>query len=50
VDRAVVVHPSGGLDQDRRRPGLDHISMKQELAPLADDVQTIFYDQRGLKR
>ena len=28
-------------------PGLDHINMKQALAPLADDVQIIFYDQRG---
>jgi pimeloyl-ACP methyl ester carboxylesterase len=28
-------------------PGLDHINMKQTLAPLADHVQVIFYDQRG---
>ena len=28
-------------------PGLDHINMKQALAPLTDDIQIIFYDQRG---
>ena len=28
-------------------PGLDHINMKQTLAPLTDDAQIIFYDQRG---
>ena len=28
-------------------PGLDHINMKQTLAPLTDNAQIIFYDQRG---
>jgi pimeloyl-ACP methyl ester carboxylesterase len=28
-------------------PGIDHINLKAELAPLADKVQVLFYDQRG---
>jgi pimeloyl-ACP methyl ester carboxylesterase len=28
-------------------PGLDHINMKAGLAPLADSLQLLFYDQRG---
>lgn len=40
VQRPTLVAVHGG-------PGLDHINMKQTLAPLADDAQIIFYDQRG---
>jgi proline iminopeptidase len=40
AERPALVAVHGG-------PGLDHINMKQALAPLADDVQIIFYDQRG---
>jgi len=28
-------------------PGLDHINVKAGLAPLAEQVQVVFYDQRG---
>lgn len=40
AERPTLVAVHGG-------PGLDHINMKQTLAPLADHVQIIFYDQRG---
>jgi pimeloyl-ACP methyl ester carboxylesterase len=28
-------------------PGLDHINLKVELAPLARHIQVLYYDQRG---
>jgi pimeloyl-ACP methyl ester carboxylesterase len=40
AERPTLVAVHGG-------PGLDHINVKQTLAPLADDAQIIFYDQRG---
>lgn len=40
VERPTVVAVHGG-------PGLDHINMKAGLAPLAQQVQVVYYDQRG---
>ena len=40
VERPVLVAIHGG-------PGLDHVGLKAELAPLADEMQVLFYDQRG---
>ena len=40
VGRPTVVAVHGG-------PGLDHLNMKQRLAPLAERAQIVFYDQRG---
>jgi pimeloyl-ACP methyl ester carboxylesterase len=40
VERPVLVAVYGG-------PGLDHINMKDSLAPLAEDLQVLYYDQRG---
>ncbi|HLK00205.1 MAG TPA: alpha/beta hydrolase [Streptosporangiaceae bacterium] len=28
-------------------PGLDHINLKESLAPLAEHLQVVYYDQRG---
>jgi hypothetical protein len=40
VDRPTIVAVHGG-------PGVDHINMKAKLAPLAEHVQVVYYDQRG---
>jgi pimeloyl-ACP methyl ester carboxylesterase len=40
VDRPTLVTVHGG-------PGLDHINMKEGLAPLTEDFQVLYYDQRG---
>lgn len=40
IERPALVTVHGG-------PGLDHINMKAGLAPLADDFQVVYYDQRG---
>src|SRR5215469_1602558 len=40
VGRPTVVAVHGG-------PGLDHLNMKERLAPLAERAQIVFYDQRG---
>jgi pimeloyl-ACP methyl ester carboxylesterase len=40
VQRPTLVAVHGG-------PGLDHMNMKTALAPLAEHVQVIYYDQRG---
>jgi proline iminopeptidase len=40
AERPTLVSVHGG-------PGLDHINMKETLAPLTEDAQIIFYDQRG---
>jgi len=40
VEHPVLVAVHGG-------PGLDHISMKSALAPLADDFQILYPDLRG---
>jgi pimeloyl-ACP methyl ester carboxylesterase len=40
VERPTLVAVHGG-------PGWDHIYMKAGLAPLAESVQVLFYDQRG---
>jgi pimeloyl-ACP methyl ester carboxylesterase len=40
VDRPTIVAVHGG-------PGVDHINMKAKLAPLAEHVQIVYYDQRG---
>ena len=40
VERPTLVAVHGG-------PGLDHINMKAGLAPLAESLQILFYDQRG---
>jgi proline iminopeptidase len=40
VERPTLVAVHGG-------PGLDHINTKAGLAPLAESVQVLFYDQRG---
>jgi pimeloyl-ACP methyl ester carboxylesterase len=40
VERPTLVAVHGG-------PGLDHINLKAELAPLAEHVQVLYYDQRG---
>jgi pimeloyl-ACP methyl ester carboxylesterase len=40
VERPTLVAVHGG-------PGLDHINMKAGLAPLAEHLQVLFYDQRG---
>jgi proline iminopeptidase len=39
-ERPTLVAVHGG-------PGLDHINLKAELAPLAEHVQVLYYDQRG---
>jgi len=39
-ERPTLVAVHGG-------PGLDHINLKAELAPLAKHVQILYYDQRG---
>jgi pimeloyl-ACP methyl ester carboxylesterase len=40
AERPTLVAVHGG-------PGLDHINLKAELAPLAEHVQILYYDQRG---
>jgi pimeloyl-ACP methyl ester carboxylesterase len=40
TERATLVAVHGG-------PGVDHINLKDALAPLADFCQIVFYDQRG---
>ena len=40
VERPVLVAVHGG-------PGLDHITVKSALAPLAEDVQVLYFDLRG---
>jgi pimeloyl-ACP methyl ester carboxylesterase len=40
IQRPTLVAVHGG-------PGLDHINLKAELAPLAEQVQVLYYDQRG---
>ncbi len=40
VERPTLVAVHGG-------PGMDHINLKAELAPLAEHVQILYYDQRG---
>jgi pimeloyl-ACP methyl ester carboxylesterase len=40
VQRPALIAVHGG-------PGLDHMRMKTTLAPLTDQVQVLFYDQRG---
>jgi pimeloyl-ACP methyl ester carboxylesterase len=40
VERPTLVTVHGG-------PGLDHIIIRARLAPLAEHVQLVFYDQRG---
>ena len=40
IERPTLVAVHGG-------PGLDHINLKAELAPLAKDVRVLYYDQRG---
>jgi pimeloyl-ACP methyl ester carboxylesterase len=40
VERPTVVAVHGG-------PGTDHLSLKDSLAGLAQDLQVVFYDQRG---
>jgi proline iminopeptidase len=40
VERPTLVAVHGG-------PGADHINLKETLAPLTDDFQIVFYDQRG---
>jgi pimeloyl-ACP methyl ester carboxylesterase len=40
VNRPTIVAVHGG-------PGVDHTNMKAKLAPLAEYVQVVYYDQRG---
>jgi pimeloyl-ACP methyl ester carboxylesterase len=40
VERPTIVAVHGG-------PGVDHINMKAKLAPLAEQFQIVYYDQRG---
>ena len=40
VERPVLVAVHGG-------PGLDHITVKSALAPLAEDFQVLYFDLRG---
>lgn len=40
VERPVLVAVHGG-------PGLDHMTVKSALGPLADDVQVVYFDLRG---
>jgi pimeloyl-ACP methyl ester carboxylesterase len=40
VERPVVVAVHGG-------PGLDHMTVKPALGPLAEDVQVVYFDLRG---
>ncbi len=40
IERPALVTVHGG-------PGADHVNLKDALAPLADHVQILFYDQRG---
>ena len=40
VERPTVVAVHGG-------PGMDHVNLKAELAPLAEQAQVFYYDQRG---
>jgi pimeloyl-ACP methyl ester carboxylesterase len=40
IERPTLVAVHGG-------PGMDHVNLKAELAPLAEHVQIVYYDQRG---
>lgn len=40
IERPTLVAVHGG-------PGADHVNLKDTLAPLADHLQILFYDQRG---
>jgi len=40
IERPTLVAVHGG-------PGADHVNLKDALAPLADHLQILFYDQRG---
>ena len=40
IERPTLVAVHGG-------PGADHINLKEGLAPLADHLQILYYDQRG---
>lgn len=40
VERPTLVTVHGG-------PGLDHVGLKADLAPLTESAQLLFYDQRG---
>jgi len=40
VERPTLVAVHGG-------PGMDHVNLKAELAPLAEHLQIVYYDQRG---
>ena len=40
VERPVVVAVHGG-------PGLDHMTVKSALGPLAEDFQVLYFDLRG---
>src|SRR6201995_4660821 len=40
VERPVLVAVHGG-------PGLDHMTVKSALGPLADDLQGLYFDLRG---
>ena len=40
VERPAMVAVHGG-------PGMDHVNLKDGLAPLAEDLQVLYYDQRG---
>lgn len=40
VERPTLVAVHGG-------PGTDHVNMKEGLGPLAEDLQVLYYDQRG---
>jgi proline iminopeptidase len=40
TERPVLVAVHGG-------PGLDHVNLKDTLAPLGEDLQVLYYDQRG---
>ena len=40
VERQVLVAVHGG-------PGLDHMTVKSALGPLAEDVQVLYFDLRG---
>jgi proline iminopeptidase len=40
VERPALVAVHGG-------PGMDHINLKDSLAPLGEDLQVLYYDQRG---
>ena len=40
IERPTLVAVHGG-------PGLDHLNLKAELAPLTEHIQVLYYDQRG---